>query len=283
MYTITKNAQFGSLEISFNEKPSEAIREALKAMRFRWHSVKKVWYGRASVEAVEAAISGKPEAVQDQPEEKAQAKSGKSAAKVDKELLRAEYSKVWETEKMIDYCVNKTAAVAILPAGEIITIDKQAIETRFCFGESGYDFEEASAAAAHAATSESYFKRENMKSFNSYLKDLEGAKTFEGRTVATIHPRAWSGQADDCRLSCLNWKRLTAVLDDLGGSAFLSELPGKTIEKGEHSYRVLTNEEIDIIEAAVKAAAEAHEKKVDAYLKRYGMSKVHTWTYWRDA
>ena len=61
-YTISNNPQFKSLEISFNGKPSEAVRDALKALRFRWHSVKKVWYGYSTEEAARAAIetAGQP-------------------------------------------------------------------------------------------------------------------------------------------------------------------------------------------------------------------------------
>jgi hypothetical protein len=58
-YTITKNAQFNSLEIAFEGKPAEEIREALKALRFRWHSVKKVWYGYTDEATARAAIEGK--------------------------------------------------------------------------------------------------------------------------------------------------------------------------------------------------------------------------------
>lgn len=57
-YTITKNTRFGSIEITFEGKPSEAVRQSLKDMRFRWHGVKKVWYGFADEETVKAAISG---------------------------------------------------------------------------------------------------------------------------------------------------------------------------------------------------------------------------------
>ena len=57
-YTITSNEAYNSLEISFNEKPAEAIREALKALKFRWHGVKKVWYGFADRETVEKALKG---------------------------------------------------------------------------------------------------------------------------------------------------------------------------------------------------------------------------------
>ena len=67
-YTITNNANFGSVEIAFDGKPEQAIRDALKALRFRWHKVKKVWYGytdaataRAAIEGADASeVAGKP-------------------------------------------------------------------------------------------------------------------------------------------------------------------------------------------------------------------------------
>lgn len=59
-YTITCNEEFNSLEIFFDGKPSAAIREALKSLRFRWHSVKQCWYGYTTEEAARAAIDGKP-------------------------------------------------------------------------------------------------------------------------------------------------------------------------------------------------------------------------------
>lgn len=55
-YQITNNNQFNSIEIKFDCKPSEAVRDALKALKFRWHRVKKVWYGYSDAEAVKNAI-----------------------------------------------------------------------------------------------------------------------------------------------------------------------------------------------------------------------------------
>lgn len=55
-YTITTNEQFNSIEITFDGKPSEAIRTALKDMHFRWHGVKKVWYGYKDEETVKKAL-----------------------------------------------------------------------------------------------------------------------------------------------------------------------------------------------------------------------------------
>lgn len=59
-YTIARNATFNSIEITFDGKPAAAVRDALKALKFRWHSVKKVWYGYSDEATVKAAIDGKP-------------------------------------------------------------------------------------------------------------------------------------------------------------------------------------------------------------------------------
>lgn len=57
-YTISHNPEFNSLEITFDGKPAQAVRDALKALRFRWHGQKKLWYGYATEEAARAAIDG---------------------------------------------------------------------------------------------------------------------------------------------------------------------------------------------------------------------------------
>lgn len=82
MFTITANAAYNSIEISFDSKPSEAVREALKSLRFRWHSVKRVWYGytdeATAREAIEAAAGNAPQKAAEAPQ------SRKAAAKVNK-------------------------------------------------------------------------------------------------------------------------------------------------------------------------------------------------------
>ena len=46
-FTITDNTEYNSIEIKFDGKPSEAIRNVLKENKFRWHKQKGVWYGKA--------------------------------------------------------------------------------------------------------------------------------------------------------------------------------------------------------------------------------------------
>lgn len=289
-YTIKANQQFNSIEISFAEKPEAAIRDALKEARFRWHSVKKVWYGYTSEAEIRRILGKSASETSEATTETSQAKEAPAKAKKaspSKEEVRAEFAKAWASQKMVDYCTNKTAAVAVLPSGQWITVDKRGIEKDFCFGESGYDYEDAVRMARHARTSEEYFKSENMKGFRSAVKDLEEVKDPQhGSTyILTIHGTQYDGQAEDCKLARLEFTRMTEVLEDLGGSAYLADLPGQTItgRHNGHIYRIATNEEIGLIIAAYTEAMKAHEKKVDAYLKRYGTSKVHSWTYWRDA
>lgn len=55
-YTIIDNTEFNSIEIKFDEKPPEAIRNLLKENKFRWNGKKGVWYGRTSRETITNAL-----------------------------------------------------------------------------------------------------------------------------------------------------------------------------------------------------------------------------------
>lgn len=288
-YSIKDNEQYNSKEVYFEGMPEKETRENLKALGFRWNNKKVCWYGFADNADIEKACQGGKVEKLEKPARVVAVPS------VDRERLTNEFAMVWggKDAHMTKYCVGVVTEVAELPSGEIITIDKQKIETRFCFGESGYDYDEAQHMAAHARTNEDYFRTENMKYFNEWIADLESAKRvisgdhdINDRYMALICLRCYTGQPKECQLRGIRLERITEVLEWCGGSAYLTELPGRefdTWNRGENDYRVATAEEIDIILAAYQRAKEAHEKKVNAYLKRYGLSKVYSWTYWREA
>lgn len=87
-FTITDNTEFGSVEIKFSEKPSEAVREVLKANKFRWHKAKGVWYGKTSHDVIAKALNKAYEAEQ-------------APAPVDtkptEETPKSDFAKVWES------------------------------------------------------------------------------------------------------------------------------------------------------------------------------------------
>ena len=274
-FTINQNKQFNSIEIAFDCKPSEAVRTALKELKFKWHRVKKVWYGYAEEETIKAILSGTPA----NQVKKADSNSNRATP----EEVRTEYAKIWD-EKMTDYCTKKVAICIKLPGGELIPIEKRSIKKDFCFGESGYDYEDAIKSAAAARTNQEYFIEKNMEYFSEMLQDIENHIHLVGDYLMTISNSRYSN--DNSKIHYIRFERITKILDDLGGSADIEALKyGQTItEYGtKRIYKIVTDEEAKIILDAYKQAAAAHRKKVDSYLKRYGLSKVNSWTYWRDA
>ena len=84
-YTIERNAKYNSIEVTFKGKPSEAVRDALKALRFRWHGVKKVWYGYKDAETVRNAIE---QAEQGETEQNGQTTPGADAKEAKKDGMK---------------------------------------------------------------------------------------------------------------------------------------------------------------------------------------------------
>ena len=61
-FTISDNVERGSLEISFDSKPSDEVRHILKEHKFRWHKVKKVWFGFTDRQTITDALHAAYEA-----------------------------------------------------------------------------------------------------------------------------------------------------------------------------------------------------------------------------
>ena len=55
-YTIRPNAQYGSLEITFDSKPSQEVRDALKENKYRWNGKKGIWYGKTDQKTIVDAL-----------------------------------------------------------------------------------------------------------------------------------------------------------------------------------------------------------------------------------
>ena len=100
-YTITNNDYFKSIEISFTEKPSEQIRNILKALRFRWHYTKKVWYGYANkqvlIDRLNTVMPVKVDPV-----------------KVEKPVMEKKTEKAVKVEKPVKKAAAKTEKAAVI-------------------------------------------------------------------------------------------------------------------------------------------------------------------------
>lgn len=282
MYTITENQVFNSLEVSFAEKPGESVRAALKALGYRWNRQRKIWYGFSSREDLEKALSGENAG-------NTETRPGKTENGTSRRALLSRYREALEAgpwkgdERMVEYCMKQIAEITEIPGVGLVTVEKQRIKTRFCFGysDSRYDTEDydrANDMAHYARTSEDYFRRENMADFTEMIQAIEPG---EAQEFFVIRPAY--GEENNSPLQTLEFMRLSRFLDYMGGSAYMEELPGTFAElsDGRRVY-IPTDDDRRRIAETYKKAAEAHRKKVENYLKRYGLSKVNAWSYWRD-
>lgn len=180
------------------------------------------------------------------------------------EILAAD---VWgQDSKMIEFCVKEAGHIVELENGDIIPIKKPNIEKNFCFGyrDSRYDtveYDRANAAADHAKKSVDYFLKENLKGINEKIAMLEGkdADRIEFRIRIP-----YNGQPENSQLKTIDqyyrW-------DD----------------RGQSKYQLLEGEDLQRVIEGYKIVKAAFEKRLASYLKRYGLSKVHSWSYWQDA
>ena len=177
-----------------------------------------------------------------------------------KEIFAQHTAAYWKDQHMIDYCVKKAAFIVELDGGELFEIDKPSIEKDFCFGY-GYcgvsteeDYRSAESTRQHAATSQDYFIEKNLEDIDSRIKALD-----EYRVYKRPH---YIGQAPDSKLYDLEFRD------------YWQPEP----EKGT----LLTPDEIDRIKTGYQEVRKQFVKRLNTYLKKYGLSKLHTWTYLSD-
>lgn len=185
-----------------------------------------------------------------------------------KEIYRKDMEGYWRKrngepdQKMIDYCTKKAAYIVELNNDSYYVIDKPDIEKDFCFGY-GYcgvsteeDYQGAAGMAAHARTSTDYFIDKNMEPLNRWIKDLTD-------TNYKIYKRPhYIKQQENCKLIDLDWIR--------------------SYEATPNEREQLTPEEINSIIEGYEQVKKAFMKRLNSYLKRYGLTKVHSWTYLSD-
>lgn len=188
-----------------------------------------------------------------------------------KELYRQEMTEYWKSQRMIEYCMKKVAYIVELNDGNYYTIDKPSIETRFCFGH-GYcgvttqeDERQAFDMAEYASTNADYFMKKNLEGIERQIEQLQDTSlygyTFTGYSAMNpdAHYRSYNivELYDNPEYAPYKWNALK-------------------------NLNVLTDSERQAIIEGLEEVKKAFVKRLNTYLKRYGMSKVRTWTYLVD-
>ena len=173
---------------------------------------------------------------------------------------------VWKgDQKMVSFCLKEAGYIVELENGDIVVIEKPRIETRFCFGysDSRYDTEDydrANAMADRAAKDQEYFLKENLSDIDRTIAQMEGTEShsFEWRLRVK-----YTSSPKDSKLKSLDAYRWS----DEYAKQF-PEISAGDLQRVIEGYKVVRAD---------------FEKRLNTYLKRYGMSKVKTWSYWQDA
>lgn len=166
-------------------------------------------------------------------------------------------SAVWK-KNLDDFCATKKDAdyyrkyyLGAVKVGDgYIMISKQSIETKFCFADEGPDYDYYKELMADNKKLEAYFVADNLSGLDKKIEDLESGFPM---IVSKVYN---DGRKSYCREGS-NW-------------------PSSSDEPMSAELRM------ELVRA-YKWSRSMFEKRLQAYLKRYGTSKLHTWTYWRDA
>ena len=169
---------------------------------------------------------------------------------------------VWQKQpKMVDYCLTECAQIVELHNG-ILTISKPRIEKDFCFGYSDSavdttDYDRANSMVDHALNSREYFMRENLRNLNSVLDSLQD-------TSCTSYTQPQYNRTENDPLL-----RRLVVLE-----------PWQTVNP---NMEKITEADRAALVAGYEQVKADFTKRLNTYLKRYGLSKINAWSYWRDA
>ena len=155
-----------------------------------------------------------------------------------------------------DEYYKKCAVGAIKLHDGYYLIEKPSINNRFCFHDEGPQYEFYKDLMSADSKLASYFKSENLASFDIKIRRIEKGDDYDN------DKRVWWYASGTQHKVCLQF--YTDTWD-------------------EDKKTLCTEEEKQLILKGLKFGRDQFEKRLDAYLKRYGTSKLHTWTYWADA
>lgn len=197
-----------------------------------------------------------------------------------KALYTAELTKAWGTDEMVNYCSKHTAYV-VEHNGDLFGIEKPSIKKNFCFGAGMYatatneEILHAEEQSEKALNDTEYFISRNTEHLDKIIENLKKVLADMGLNWAKgSHPihmvqtgAQYIGQPDDCKLRYHN------IVNTFDNRQFREEAKETLCYDPELVKKLIEGYE------ATKAD---FMKRLNVYLKKYGLSKVNSWTYIRD-
>ena len=186
------------------------------------------------------------------------------------EELRGEFAKVWGNDaKMVEHCVKHYTTNVRLSNGAIIGFDKKRIETEFWVGYSdcgqGLSYDEANRRIEDIRSNIlQHFMQNNMDYHKRLLKKCEDNRN-----------SIWICDRYDAKTG-----------HNFVNFYFFESEFGWEFERMKHFaknfYKLENSDDIALIKWAIQKDAQKFEKRLNAYIKRFGTSKLRCSSYWID-
>ena len=176
--------------------------------------------------------------------------------------LENEYKEnIWKgSENMIAYACHNISDCYETEKGYLIEFEKPSIKKDFCFGYDDFysNQDDADKMAGYARTNERYFIEKNLEEINGLIKSLEESEKVYARK---------------CYDNAVNLRGL--VFEKYLRRDYDYELEREKCDE-------LSGADVAGLIEMAKNERQKFEKRLGIYLKRYGLSKLNVWTYYRD-
>lgn len=185
-----------------------------------------------------------------------------------KRILKAEGGR----EDLVERHLKEASEIMMTDCGVILVFDKQHVDAgTFWFHDEGPNYEYYKKVTESDKTKTEYFMRANLEKIDNLIKELTERKNQWGdELVPVFHEHEW------CSVGLLGW----------GNSIYMmKEYDVRSDEQDPRSrnytHRMTENDAKKAL-AILKSERAKFEKRLQAYLKRYGVSKISFGTYWAD-
>lgn len=173
--------------------------------------------------------------------------------------VNQELDLVYKNDKsMKDYHLKNISNIFMFDDGRFIVFEKKSLKTRFCFGYSdcgqGSSFEKAQELSNKAERDSEIFIKENLEDIESTIKEFKENDVY----IISTHFNKGKNQVNLC--SDYNMR----------------------YHSRENSEKISEKDKLEII-SILKEEKAKMIKRVETYLKRFGLSKIRSWYFWVDA
>lgn len=153
------------------------------------------------------------------------------------------------TQKDADYYRKYCVGAVKLNDGYYL-MSKPSIETKFCFHDEGPNYEFYKELMADDKKMKEYFIDKNLRNIDIRIDQLQSMRPM-------IITSSWSDNRKSYEEENYRYER-------------------------EGDVRMTEEQRSELVKA-LQWKRSQFEKRLQSYLKRYGLTKIHTWTYWKDA